>query len=309
MPGRNRFRHHHSFRGRFGPKRMHRRLRQQIRLAQTSEATEAIVYDYLSKLISDPQNKKVLQQIAQDEKRHAAFWQTYTQERHLPNRLKIFFYILTARLFGFTFAVKLMEQGETNAQINYGELAKDIQEAKKIQLEEETHEHKLINLLDEARLKYIGSMVLGVNDALVELTGAMAGLTLALQQSRLIGVIGLITGIAASFSMAASEYLSTKTEAQDKDPVKASIYTGLMYILTVFVLVTPFLLINNVFISLASSLTAAILIILIFTFYISVAQNLSFKHRFLEMAGISLSVSALTFGIGYVIRNIFGIDI
>jgi VIT1/CCC1 family predicted Fe2+/Mn2+ transporter len=46
----------------------------------------------------------------------------------------------------------------------------------------------------------------------VELTGALSGLTLAFRNTRLIAMAGLITGIAASLSMAGSEYLATKSE-------------------------------------------------------------------------------------------------
>ena len=70
--------------------------------------------------------------------------------------------------------------------------------------------------------RYTGSIVLGLNDALVELTGALAGLTLALQDTKLIALTGSITGIAAALSMGASEYLSTKSEDVDRSPVKAS---------------------------------------------------------------------------------------
>ena len=41
----------------------------------------------------------------------------------------------------------------------------------------------------------------------------------------------MITGIAAALSMAASEYLSTKTENNEKNPFLASIYTGIAYII------------------------------------------------------------------------------
>ena len=42
------------------------------------------------------------------------------------------------------------------------------------------NESALLQLLDEEKLRYTGSIVLGLNDVLVELTGALAGLTLAL---------------------------------------------------------------------------------------------------------------------------------
>jgi VIT1/CCC1 family predicted Fe2+/Mn2+ transporter len=50
------------------------------------------------------------------------------------------------------------------------------------------------------------------------------------------------------------------------------------------------------------------MIIFVFNFYISVAKDLPFKERFLEMAFISLGVAALTFGIGFLVRLVVGID-
>ena len=115
-----------------------------------------------------------------------------------PRWFFVWFYYLVSIVFGFTFGVKLMEQGEEAAQANYAAVAKEIPEAAKYQDEEDAHEHQLIEMLDEERLQYAGSVVLGLNDALVELTGALAGLTLALQNVKLIALSGLITGIAAS---------------------------------------------------------------------------------------------------------------
>jgi len=104
-----------------------------------------------------------------------------------------------------------------------------------------------IDMIDEERLRYVGSMVLGLNDALVELTGALAGLTLALQNTRLVAMTGLITGVAGSLSMAASEYLSTKSEGGVKEPFRASVYTGFAYVLTVIFLILPYLLLIDLY--------------------------------------------------------------
>jgi VIT1/CCC1 family predicted Fe2+/Mn2+ transporter len=161
-------------------------------------------------------------------------------------------------------------------------------------------------MLDEGRLKYAGSIVLGLNDALIELIGALAGFTLALQDSKLIVVVGLITGIAASLSMAASEYLSTKTESAGRSPVKAAFYTGFAYVLTVLVLILPFLVFSNVFFSLGTAILSALIIIMAFTFYISVVRETPFRKRFLEMAAISLGVAALSFLIGFFVRVFVG---
>ena len=162
---------------------------------------------------------------------------------------------------------------------------------------------ELIGMLDEERLRYAGSVVLGLNDALVELTGALAGLTLALQNGKLIALSGLITGIAALMSMAASEYLSTRSEKTDKHSVRAAIYTGIAYIVTVALLTLPYLLSPETYLlDLVIALTSGVLIIAVFNYYISVAKDESFRARFLEMAVLSLSVAAFSFGIGYLIR-------
>ncbi|KKR10270.1 MAG: hypothetical protein UT39_C0021G0012 [Candidatus Woesebacteria bacterium GW2011_GWA1_39_21] len=289
-----------------GRKRVGQKIMSQIIKAQATEETEAVIYSKLARWTKEKKNRQILETISNEEKKHALYWKGHTHKEIRAKPFKIFFHTLVAKLLGLTFSVKLMEKGEESAQINYNEIAKEIPQAKEIKAEENAHELKLLGMLDEERLKYVGSMILGVNDALVELTGALAGFTLALQNTRLIAVIGLITGIAASLSMAASEYLSTKAESQDKDPLKASIYTGVMYLVTVILLVLPYYLFPNVYAALATTLLIAILIILFFTFYISVAQDLPFKKRFSEMAGISMGVSALTFGIGFLVKKFFG---
>lgn len=269
---------------------------------QRIEITEHHIYKNLAKSIKDANNRKILEQIADDELRHSEDWKKYTQRDIKPNQWDIFKYTLISRLFGFTFGIKLMERGEEKAQSNYTQLLGKIPEIEKWIQEEEIHEQKLLAMLDEERLRYAGSVVLGLNDALVELTGALAGLTLALRDVKLIALSGLITGIAASLSMAASEYLSTRSEDTQKHPVRAAIYTGIAYILTVSLLVLPYLLIQNEFIDLGIALTTAVLIIAVFNYYISVAKDEPFKERFIEMAGLSLGVATFSFIIGYFIR-------
>ena len=212
-------------------------------------------------------------------------------------------------MLGLTFGVKLMEKGEGMAQDSYNNLKSLSEEVQGVIEDEEKHEQELLNIINEEKLKYVGSIVLGLNDALVELTGALAGFTFALQNTRLIAAVGLVTGIAASLSMAASEYLSTKQEESDKNPIKASIYTGLAYVLTVLFLIFPYLVFGNVFLCLGVVLINALLVIAFFTFYVSVAKDVSFKGRFFEMSALSLSVALVSFFIGMVIRSIFGVDI
>jgi VIT1/CCC1 family predicted Fe2+/Mn2+ transporter len=284
-------------------------LRQQLLTFQRLEITEHYIYQRLAQTIQSKENSQVFEKIAQDELRHYHDWKKITGEEVKPDRFAIWKYYLISRIFGFTFGIKLMERGEEKAQSNYAELQTVIPQIGAWIDDENAHEQALIGMLDEERLQYAGSVVLGLNDALVELTGALAGLTLALQNVKLIALSGLITGIAAAMSMAASEYLSTRSEETSKQPVRAAVYTGIAYIFTVTLLILPYLLIENYYIDLAIALGTAILIIAAFNYYISVAKDEPFRPRFLEMAGLSLGVAAFSFVIGYLIRQFLGIEV
>jgi VIT1/CCC1 family predicted Fe2+/Mn2+ transporter len=284
-------------------------LRQKLLAFQKSEITEYHIYAKLAQTVKSAENRQVLEHIAYDELRHSEQWRAYTQQDVTPDRWSVARYFWISRIFGFTFGVKLMENAEGKIQGDYGQLQDVIPEARTIMQEEDRHEKALLGMLDEERLRYTGSMVLGLNDALVELTGALAGLTLALRDAKLIALTGSVTGIAAALSMAASSYLSTKSDDTAKNPFKASIYTGVAYIITVLILILPYLLLSNYFVSLGCTLAAALAIIALFNYYISVAKSEPFKGRFFEMAGLSLSVAGFSFLVGLLLRTLFGIEV
>jgi len=275
---------------------------------QRNEITEHMVYNALSKRAKG-ENKRLLKKISEDELRHYGEWRNYTGRDVAPNMLMLFKYLLISRLFGLTFAVKLMEKGEKEAEEVYEKISIVFPKAKEIMSDEMGHEKMLIGMIDEEMVRYVGSLVLGLNDALVELTGALAGLTFTLQNSKLVGVAGLVTGIAASLSMSASEYLSQKSEKTEKNPLKASLYTGITYLATVLILSAPYLLLSDYRLSLAIMFLSISLIVYVFTFFISITKETSFRRMFLEMILISLGVAAVSFIIGWFARILFGIEV
>ncbi|HLB50911.1 MAG TPA: VIT1/CCC1 transporter family protein [Patescibacteria group bacterium] len=276
---------------------------------QENEITEHHIYAGLARRAKDEKNRSILEHIAQDELRHYTILRKYTQRDIAPRKRAIFFYTAIVRLFGLTFGLKLMERGEGDAQKIYGSFLTLMPEAADILHDEGEHERALIGTLREEKLKYIGSIVLGLNDALVELLGVLAGLTFAFQNPSLIATAAIITGVAASFSMGASEYLSTKTERATRHPFTAALFTGSAYIITVCILVAPYLLIANPFVSMGIAVASAVVIIGLFNFYISVAQDLSFAKRFGEMIVVSFGVALFSFIIGSLVRTFFGITI
>jgi VIT1/CCC1 family predicted Fe2+/Mn2+ transporter len=279
---------------------------------QAREITEYHIYIRLAGICKDPRNADILREIAGAEKKHADFWLERTEVEAKPSFVRIFKTVLLARILGLTFILKQMERNENAISKNYAFLAVSIPEAKTIASEENAHENQLLEMLDEERLRYTGSIVLGLNDALVELTGALAGFTFALGKTSLISLAGLVTGISAAFSMGASEYLSRRAEA-DHRALKSAIYTGGAYIITVIILIAPYLLAPffpraNKFTALGCTLILAVFIIFIFNYYLATAKNLDFKRRFAEMTLISLAVAAFSFAVGWALKNILGAD-
>ena len=281
-----------------------------IKRMQQSELTESVIYEAIAKFAKGDENKQVLQRLAREERAHYEIWKKYTGIEMKPETFKVLKYKMIARIFGFTFAIKLMEKGEGNAQLEYEQLATDVPESIVIRQQEEEHEQALLGMLDEEILQYVGSMVLGLNDALVELTGSLAGFTFAMQNTRLIALSGLIIGISATFSMASSEFLAARSEGRD-DAFKSCTYTGIAYLITVILLILPYLIFSNeqFLLALICMLIIVVLIIAGFTYYTSVAQDQPFKSRFFEMAVISISVAVVSFFVGVLAKKFLGVDL
>lgn len=286
---------------------MDARVKKAILDFQKNEITEYFVYTSLAKR-EKGKNAKILHRIAEEELSHYKILKKLSGHEASPSKFKILLYIFISKIFGLTFTLKLMERGEEKAQKNYEKFKEIIPDAEKILKEEAEHENLLIDMIDEERIGYIGSIVLGLNDALVELTGALAGLTFALRNPKVVGIAGLITGISASLSMAASEYLSQKSEGKE-NPLKASFYTGIAYVFTVLLLIFSYFIIKNPYIDLLIALFIAFLIIFIFTYFVAVVKEISFKKTFFEMLFISFGIAFVSFLIGVLARKFLRIEV
>ena len=271
---------------------------------QQNEITEHQIYKELASLAKDKHNRDILLKISREEKAHYDFWKKITGKELRPNKLKVRWFVLISRVFGLSFGLRLLEMGEADASKFYESLKDKYPEVKAIQADEEEHEQALIAMLKDSRLDYAGAIVLGLNDALVEFTGTLAGLTFAFANNKMVGVTGLIMGVAASLSMAASGYLASREDdVSETNPITSAIYTGVSYIITVLFLVFPYFIQDDPYIALGGMILATIGIIALYTYYISVAKNISFKSRFWEMVLISLGVAVLSFGIGTLLKG------
>ena len=283
-------------------------FREKLLAFQRNEMTGAEIYSRLGRAAGG-RNAAILARIARDEARHQRQLKGYTGSVVGPDRPKVFFYYWVARLLGLTFGIKLLELQEGKDETAYTRAAGNIPELRRIARDEDRHERMLIGMIEEKKLVHVGSIVLGLNDALVEIAGTLAGLTIAFQNARLIAAVGAIFGIAGAMSMSASEYLSKKSEGSEVTALGASVYTGIAYVTTLVLLVLPYVVFPSKYVALAVMLVTGLLIILGYNFYLSVAKELPFWRRFLETAALSMGVSFLSFGVGHLIRAVFGIDV
>jgi VIT1/CCC1 family predicted Fe2+/Mn2+ transporter len=277
------------------------------------ELKDFIIYSELKKMVKDKKTKNILKKLANQEFSHYKFWSRLSNKKHYSvSKIEVLFFKLMMLIFGLTFTLKLLENHEKDVIKRYKEYLKRVKGSEKIELEkiikeEEFHEASLINMIREERVIYLGASILGLNDSLVEITGVLAGLTAALQNSFIVAISALITGIAASMSMAASSYLQAK--AENKNPKKAAYYTGISYISVVLFLVLPYFLLSNVYLALLFSIVIAISIVSFTSFYIAVLFEREYKKELMEMFTLSLGIALITFIIGILARTFLKIEI
>lgn len=284
-------------------------IEKQLLKAQRNEITEHFIYEKLSKSAKEPHNKRVLKRIADEELKHHNICINFTCQDVKPNRLKVWFYYLVSLAFGVTFSLKFMERAERRDYIIYSELSETLPETLAIARDEIRHEKQLLDLIDDERLNYSSDIVRGMNVAIVEITGALAGLTFAFQNKELVVGTVIIIGIIMSLSVMSTEYLAAKAAFHITSPLKSLVYAGIANIFTIFILLLPYFLFRNIYVSLAVTIGAAVIIIYVFAFYIAVVRGISIKKRFLGMALISLGITALAFGIGLLARLILHIEV
>lgn len=284
-------------------------LLQRIRRAQRDEAFGAALYGFMAHREKNESNARILLQMSKDEVKHAEMWHAITHESIAPSKLKLMWMKMLTVVLGFTFVVKTLQRGEQFAQGFYQKLQQDMPQAASMLDDEERHEQELQDMLDEERLHYVGAMVLGLDDALVELTGAIAGMTFALANNRLVALSAIIIGVSATLSMMASNYLAERANGNG-DAMKSSAYVGVAYIVTVALLVMPYLVFpENMFLpAFVVMILLAIFIIFAFNYYISVAKDEPFMHRFVEMTLISLAVAVISFAIALLAKQCLGVD-
>ncbi len=286
-------------------------LKSQALAQLQDEINDYTIYSIMAdKCKNDDKNKQIFLKLAKEEKSHYEFCRKITGEDKKPQKLLIMFVIFCVNIFGISFVLKFMENREINGKSFYKHIFDSHPESKQIYEQEIHHETELIDMLHDKKIVYAGAIVLGMSDALVELTGTLSGIALAFENTISVGATGLIMGAAASLSMAGSAYLESKeSEAEDIKPLTYSLYTGITYVSTTMILIFPFLVFDSMLFALIWMFASALIAILGYNFYISVAKGLNFWKRVSQMCAITFGVAIISFVIGYCVKYFLGIDI
>lgn len=272
-----------------------------------NEYRDYVTYRELAHIETVPAFKKILEELMQHELEDYQFWlQFSTTKTFAISRFELLLLKIMRRLLGLTFTAKFLELHEKEAIQNYTEFLQtapaDVKERIQVIIDHEMqHERELIGQIREEQVEFMGSIILGLNDGLIELTGALVGFTFAFRNHGLVALTGLITGIAAALSMAASAYMQARHEA-GKDAKKAGLYTGLSYLSVVALLVLPFVFIPNIFLALGLMFGVIFSIITAISYYTAVLFERSFRQQFTEMVVFSLGVAAVAFLTGSALR-------
>jgi len=279
------------------------------------EYRDYTIYKALAATESIPEFKKILLEFVEHEKGDYEFWSSLSKQKQFHvGALDIFFHKLIRTLFGLTFTIKLLEGREKGASKRYKEYITSIsdktlrEKIESIVTHEQYHERKLLEQIGEGRLKFVSSIVLGLNDGLIELTGALVGFSFALGENALVALAGTITGVSASLSMAASAYMQARYE-KGKDPVVSGLITGLSYSIVVAVLVAPFFIFETTLAALFSMAGAVFVILVGVSSYSSVLLEKPFPRQFGEMFIFSVGIAIIAFFIGLAFRSLTGVSL
>ena len=199
-----------------------------------------VIYKALAKNEPDKGFKEALLEITEYEHEDYLFWRKLSSHKQFSvNKLEVLFFRILRKFFGLTFTIKVLDRRAKNIVNKYKKYRESTasEELKKeigrLLEHEALHEKKLVSHIKEDRVKFISNIILGINDGLVELSGALIGFSFALQEQFIIASAGFIMGISASLSMASSAYMQARYEGK-KNPHKAGIYTGIAYFVVVF---------------------------------------------------------------------------
>lgn len=277
------------------------------------EFTDSKLYERLSKTVSSSSPfAGVLMQLSATEHKHYEFWRKYApKEEPKVDRFKLYWVLFLRRVLGLTFASRFLDRHESSVVKEYRALAGLIPEADKAAFEEmvadeQEHEMEFAQKIESSAIRYISFIVLGLADALVEITGIHAGSLGIYDITEYAGIAGVTAGAAASLAMASAAFAQAKQGFHGSARLSAT-YTGISYFITAIILAAPYFLTPSMIYALGTSLFLAVVVLALISYYSTVISGKPFLRDFVEMLLIMFGVTVALYFFGHFIRVSTGI--
>lgn len=274
----------------------------------SDEFSDYTLYDKLSKTVKEGNPfTEILKQLSATELGHYEFWRKYVPgEEPRVSKLKLYWVLFLRRFFGLTFATRYLDRHEGNVVKEYESLAHMIPDSDKYAFDrmvadEKEHENAFAQKIESSTISYISFVVLGLADALVEISGIHAGSLGFYDRTEIAGLAGVIAGAAASMAMASAAFAQAKQGFKGSARLSAA-YTGVSYFITAIVLAAPYFLTTNMIYALSSSLSLAVLILVLTTYYSTVINSRPFLRDFLEILAILFGATIVLYAFGSIVR-------
>jgi VIT1/CCC1 family predicted Fe2+/Mn2+ transporter len=278
------------------------------------EYKDYVIYRFLAERESDPERRRILEAMAEQELGHYEFWKSRLGRdcREGVSKLGLYAVLLSRKILGLTFTVKLLERHENEVIDAYKRYLERLEGEDRRRLEEiirdeEQHEKNLLSQVNERIVRYLGFIALGLADAIVEITGVHAGFLGATATTLVAGVAGLIVGLSAAISMSAAAYIQAKHEASES-PVWSAAATGIAYFIAVVLLALPYFVTHSNVLAFLASVALAVVLVAFFTFYSSVINETSFRRDLAESLAVLFGTAAAAYIFGDLLGSIFGLQ-
>jgi VIT1/CCC1 family predicted Fe2+/Mn2+ transporter len=285
-------------------------LQKEAKARMSDEWSDYTLYERLSKTIkSDSPFADVLMTLSATEHRHYEFWKKYVpNEEPKLATLKLYWILFLRRFFGLTFAARYLDLHEEDVVKKYEKLSPMIPPPDRpafdeMVADEKEHEKAFSMKIESSAVRYISFVVLGLADALVEISGIHAGSLGFYDKTEIAGLAGVIAGGAASMAMASAAFAQAKQGDFKGSARLSAMYTGVSYFITAIILATPYFLTSNMIYALSTSLTLAVIILLVSTWYSVVIQEKRFLRDFVEILLILFGTTIALYAFGYIVHG------
>ena len=283
-------------------------LTEAARTRMSHEFTDYTLYDRLARTVDGGSPfSDSLKHLSQTEYRHYEFWRKYApdEEPKLSKR-KLYWVLFLRRVLGLTFATRFLDRHETNVVKEYLSFAQMIPEEDRAAFDamvddERDHEKALAQKVESSAIQYISFVVLGLADALVEITGIHAGSLGIYQRTEIAGLAGVIAGAAASLAMASAAFAQAKQGFKGSARLSAT-YTGVSYFVTAILLAAPYFFTDSMLVALSGSMAMAVVILALTTYYSTVISTKPFLRDFVEILAILFAVAIALYAFGYLVH-------